>query len=66
MSEKQRPNWTDMRREDFEAPPQAKPAPPGQMQLFEAGPTRAKPKPRPQADCPAGTLSLLDILSAEE
>jgi hypothetical protein len=66
VSEKPRPNWAEMRPEDFEAPPQPKPAPPGQMELFEPGPGRARVKPTPQPDCPVGTLSLLDIVDAEE
>ncbi|MGC9540029.1 hypothetical protein [Streptomyces sp. UG1] len=66
MTEKQRPNWAEMKREDFEAPPQPRPAPPGQMELFAPGPGKAKVKPKPQSECPAGTLSLLDVASPEE
>ncbi|WP_431991969.1 hypothetical protein [Streptomyces albogriseolus] len=65
MSDERRPNWVEMRPEDFEAPPRPKPAPPGQMELFEAGPTKAKAKPGRPEECPMGTLSLLDMLAPE-
>lgn len=66
MSEERGPNWVEMRREDFEAPPRPKPGPPGQMELFEPGPARTKVKPGPPEECPMGTLSLLDLLTAEQ
>lgn len=65
MNEKRRPNWAEMTREDFEAPLRPKPAPPGQMELFEPGPGRAKPKPKLPEECPIGTMSLLDLLQPE-
>lgn len=65
MSEKQRLNWADMRPEDFEAPPAPEPAPPGQMELFEPGPGVAKAKVGPRAECPVGTMSLLEIEGQE-
>lgn len=55
-----------MKPEDFEAPPQPKPAPPGQMELFEPGPGRTRVKPKPQVECPIWTLSLLDVDGLEE
>ncbi len=66
MSEERGPNWAEMRREDFEAPPRPKAAPPGQMELFEPGPARAKAKPHLPQECPMGTLSLLDLLPPEQ
>ncbi|MCH0562190.1 hypothetical protein [Streptomyces sp. MUM 2J] len=65
MTEERRPNWVEMRREDFEAPPRSKPAPPGQMELFEPGPGRAKAKSRLPEECPIGTMSLLDLLQPD-
>jgi hypothetical protein len=65
VSEERRPQWVEMRREDFEAPPQPKPAPPGQMELFESKPETAKAKPGVPEGCPMGTLSLLDIPAPE-
>ncbi|KPI15703.1 hypothetical protein OK074_2148 [Actinobacteria bacterium OK074] len=64
--EKRKLNWVDMKREDFEAPPQSKPASPGQLELFEPGPGRGRAKPRVGADCPVGTLSLLDLVGPDE
>ncbi|MER5223808.1 hypothetical protein [Streptomyces flaveus] len=66
MSESQRPNWVEMSREDFEAPPDPKSAPPGQMELFEPGSGRVKAKSKPPEECPAGTLSLLDLSGVDE
>ncbi|CAM5465925.1 putative protein OS=Streptomyces aurantiogriseus OX=66870 GN=GCM10010251_22380 PE=4 SV=1 [Streptomyces aurantiogriseus] len=65
MSEERGPNWAEMRREDFEAAHRPKPAPPGQMELFEPGPARAKAKQRSPEGCSMGTLSLLDLLTPE-
>ncbi|WP_236244266.1 hypothetical protein [Streptomyces sp. CC210A] len=65
MSDERRPNWAEMKREDFEAPPRPRPAPPGQMELFEPGPGRARAKPRHPEECPIGTMSLLDLLQPE-
>ncbi|MGW7237003.1 hypothetical protein [Streptomyces sp. NPDC054804] len=66
MSAQRGLDWTEMSREDFEAPPKPKPAPPGQMELFEPGPGRARAKPRLPEECPMGTLSLLDLVEPEQ
>lgn len=55
-----------MSREDFEAQPDPKPAPPGQMELFEPEPGKVKAKSKPSEECPAGTLSLLDLSGVDE
>ncbi|WP_406354181.1 hypothetical protein [Streptomyces sp. NBC_00658] len=66
MSEGVRPDWVRMKREDFEAGPPPKPAPPGQMELFESGPTKAKVKSRVVEPDPVGTMDLLEALDAGE
>ncbi|MFF3060158.1 hypothetical protein [Streptomyces sp. NPDC057909] len=66
MSDETRPNWAQMRREDFEVGPPSRPAPPGQMELFEPGPTKAKAKPRGVGPDPVGTMDLLEALDFGE
>ncbi|MFE7565450.1 hypothetical protein ACFU76_00565 [Streptomyces sp. NPDC057539] len=65
MSDGVRPDWVRMKREDFEAGPSPKPTPPGQMELFEPGPTKAKVKPRGIEPDPVGMMDLLEALDVD-
>ncbi|MGI5401898.1 hypothetical protein ACQEVG_21135 [Streptomyces sp. CA-135486] len=66
MSEAVGPNWVQMKREDFEAGPPPRPTPPGQMELFEPGPTKVKVKRRAVESDPVGTMDLLEALGSGE
>lgn len=56
-----------MRPEDFEKPPESKPAPPGQMQLFAPGPAQPNARRKPPGEPGAfGTMDLLDLLDPDE
>jgi hypothetical protein len=56
-----------MRPEDFEKPPESKPTPPGQMQLFVPGPAQPKPRWKPPIEpCAFGTMDLLDLVDPNE
>ena len=66
MSDGVRPDWVRMKREDFEAGPPPRPTPPGQMELFEPGPTKSKVKPGSVEPDPVGTMDLLEALDAGE
>ncbi|MFB6643960.1 hypothetical protein ACFCYF_42785 [Streptomyces chartreusis] len=60
-------NWVEMKREDFEKQPDSKPAPPGQGELFEAPPTRAKGRRVVRVEpCPYGTIDLLSLVEPDE
>jgi hypothetical protein len=56
-----------MKREDFEKQPEPKPAPPGQGELFEAPPARAKVRrAAPLEPCPYGTIDLLSLVEPDK